>query len=421
MTGAIGKIHCPEYWVEDQCDVFAETCGTSIGGRSAEYAAYLRQRGKLELEDHGAMPDFGERGRQSMEGRPSPLSFDECQEGWIANKAVALMREAAAAGKPFLIHASLPRPHQCTSPCPEFWDLYEGKDLSLPPNADWDLDKKAPNLRRAAARWRKGEWALIEPRTFVAARMRKLRGYLGAISQVDAAVGVMLDHLRATGLDRDTVVVYTADHGDFACEHDVMEKAPGISSDAITRVPMLWWGLEAFKAGHSADEIVELVDLPNTFCSLAGLDLLETADGKDISHLLKGQGGEVHQIGVTEFAWSKSVRQGPYRYIHYPPEMFAQEYPEGFGELYNVEEDPWEKSNLYFEPEYQAVVQALQQVLLNWLITTTRPTTVNGANAGGRPNFADNPQRIGRYRALVNRDNKFHPDSLRDMAGGNYL
>jgi arylsulfatase A-like enzyme len=38
----------------------------------------------------------------------------------------------------------------------------------------------------------------------------------------------------------DTLIVYTSDHGDFACEHGILEKAPGISSDAIGRVPMIW-------------------------------------------------------------------------------------------------------------------------------------------------------------------------------------
>jgi len=85
---------------------------------------------------------------------------------------------------------------------------------------------------------------------------------------------------------------------------------------------------------------VELVDIPNTLCSLAGLEPLETSDGKDLTRLLRGEKDEVHKIGVTEFAWSKSVRKGKYRYVYYPTEMFRDEYPEGFGELYDLEKDP---------------------------------------------------------------------------------
>ena len=241
LTAALGKIHCPAYWVEDSCDVFHETCQTSIGGRSPAYTRFLRERGKAHLEDHGALPEFGERGRQSMEGRPSPLLFEESQEGWIANEAVKIMESATAEGKPFLIHTSLPRPHQCTSPCQEFWGLYDEAHLTLPPNADYEMVHKAPKLRQSAARWRSGDWTQYEPHTFEAGRLRKLHGYLGAVSQVDAAVGVMLDHIKNAGLAENTIVIYTADHGDYATEHGIMEKAPGICADAITRVPQIWW------------------------------------------------------------------------------------------------------------------------------------------------------------------------------------
>ena len=106
-TCAVGKIHCPEYWVEDTCDQFHETCNCSIEGQSAAYSQFLRERGKLELEDHVRMPEFGDRGRQSMEGRPSPLTFEESQEGWIADQTIRFMGSALERGKPFLGHAEV--------------------------------------------------------------------------------------------------------------------------------------------------------------------------------------------------------------------------------------------------------------------------------------------------------------------------
>jgi arylsulfatase A-like enzyme len=163
----------------------------------------------------------------------------------------------------------------------------------------------------------------------------------------------------------------------------------------------------------------------STLCVLAGLDPLQTADGKDISHLLRGESGEVHKIGVTEFAWSKSVRKGRYRLVYYPPEMFADVYPDGFGELYDLEADPWEMQNLYFDPAYAPVVREMQADLLAWLITTTRPATALGLDVapdeeavtrfGGVFYDADSEQVITRYRCSVNADGKFHPDRLRAL------
>ena len=194
-----------------------------------------------------------------------------------------------------------------------------------------------------------------------------------------------------------------------------MEKAPGICSDAITRIPWIWRWPSHFPAGRVAEEIVETVDLANTLCALAGIDPMETADGKDLSRILEGQRGQVHSIGVTEFAWSKSVRKGSFRLVYYPTEMFADQYPDGFGELYDLATDPWEMRNLYFEPEHQDKVRELERELVDWLVTTTRPATVHPVGPF--------PTRQGttRYGHTVNHDGKIHPDHVRAMKGRNYL
>ena len=414
-TGAVGKIHCPEYWVEDDCDWFHETCGCSIGGRSKEYAAYLAERGLAELEDHGALQEFGRRGQQTVEGRPSKVSYEDSQEGWAARQAIGFMEDCASKERPFLVHVSLPKPHQCYAPAQPFWDLYDQSTLTLPPNAEYDMEGKAPHLRRAAKGWRERDWQLFEPKTFEAGRLRKLHGYLGNVSHVDHAVGELLDGLEKGGLAEDTIVIYSSDHGDYACEHGIMEKAPGICSDAITRIPFIWRWPGRFATGHAAEEVVETVDLANTLCALSGVDPLQTADGTDISPLLRGESGEAHRVGVTEFAWSKSLRKGKYRLVYYPPEMFADDYPEGFGELYDLEADPWEMQNLYFDAEHQSVVRELERDLIDWLVTTTRPTTVHPMAA------SESDQAVARYGHTVNADGKVNPERIGELAGGNYV
>ena len=426
FTGAMGKIHCPEYWVEDDCDIFHESNSWqagSIGGRSKAYTRFLRERGLEALEDHILLPEFGERGRQSVEGRPSPLAFEESQEGWLANTAIETMRAAQRRAQPFLLHVSFPRPHQCTTPCQAFWDLYDPSDLGLPPNADYDLAaaRKAPHMIASARRWRESDWQLFEPKTFEAGRLRKLHGYLGAVSQVDAALGLLLDYLREHGLAENTIVVYTSDHGDYAAEHGIMEKAPGICSDAITRVPLIFWAPGRIEAGFATDEIVELVDIPNTLCRLAGVDQMETSDGQELSGLLAGDPSSAERIGLTEFAWSKSVRKGKYRLVHYPRAMFPDEYPAGFGELYDLEADPWEMRNLYFDLDFRSVVDELRSELLEWLVTTTRPRAVSGVNSARFDTPALNRQRVQRYQTVLNHDGKINPKLLRGAKNKNYL
>jgi hypothetical protein len=95
--------------------------------------------------------------------------------------------------------------------------------------------------------------------------------------------------------------------------------------------------------------------------------------------------------------------------------MFPEDSPDGFGELYDLETDPWEMENLYFRPEYQTVLEELKGDLTDWLVTTTRPTTVLGLRA------EDGWQKRTRYHNSANADGKVHPDRVKAIRGGNYL
>jgi len=416
-TSAIGKIHCPDYWVEDDCDEFHETStGCSVGGRSAQYTAYLREHRAEHLEDHETLPEFGPAGGQSVDGRPSLTSFEVSTEGWSVQQAASFMARCKQDNVPFFAHVSFSRPHQCFTPAQQFWDLYDFDKLVLPPNAEYDMTGQSPLAIQMANHYRERPWPVFEPKTFEAARLRRLRGYLGNVSHVDHAVGLLLDALRQNGLEENTIVVYSADHGDYTCEHGLMEKAPGICHDAVTRVPMLWRWPAVFKPGHVANEIVQTIDIAPTLCALADLPAMPTADGKDLSSLLRGGSGEVNAIGVTEFAWSRSVRRGRYRYVYYPRRMFAQEYPNGFGQLYDLEADPWEMRNLYFDSAHGDVVRELREELFDWLVTTTRPVTVLGIDQRRNRRAPGGPLVRVRNKAWSYLDGKISPQALEQAA-----
>jgi choline-sulfatase len=421
VTSAIGKIHCPAWWVEDQTDVFHETCNCSIDGRSKKYAAFLTERGKLEKEDHLLLSEFGPEGRQRMDSRCSDLTYEESQEGWAVSESIAFMKAAAEADQPFLAHVSLPRPHQCTTPSEPFWSMYKDLDPTLPPNVEHEGPHRPPHLIHMYEAWKNPRHRMFEPKTYEAFRRRKIQGYLGAVSQVDHAVGQLLDFLRESGLAEDTVVMYAADHGEYVAEHGIMEKAPGICHDAVTRVPMLWWAPGRIAEGHEVSSVVETVDVANTACKLAGLEPMETADGADLCEELAGGSGDADRCGLTENPWLKSLRKGRYRLVSYPRDFFPEEYPDGFGELYDLAEDPWEMRNLYFEAEYAPVVNELRQDLLDKLVQTARPTTVQGVGRDESALKANKPERVPdleplpswqsveRYQHRVNGDGKIHP------------
>jgi arylsulfatase len=401
-TAAIGKIHCPEYWVEDSADLFREIFGgCSIGG-AAEYEKYLADKGLSDLYKRGPGAKHQQTG-QLLDGFPSPMKYEDSQEGYAIQQSAEFISNMVKEKQPFFLHLSFPKPHQVYEPSREFWDMYSEKSLVLPDNADYDLSRKAPHLQVSAAQYHNGEWTRFEPRTYENGRLRKLRGYLGCVSQVDYAVGQLIQLLKDKEIYDETIIVYSSDHGDYACEHGLMEKAPGICSDAITRIPLIFklHGSSKKKVQNIIrGEVVEAVDVTPTLCELAGISPLLTVDGGSLVSFFNstgalsdsekaswGKSATVPKItsetklykptaglGVTEFPWSLSIRQDNFRLVIYTINRFP-EYPEGFGELYNLESDPWEMNNLYFDQEHKQRVSAMTDRLLRWRLETTRIIT----------------------------------------------
>lgn len=205
---------------------------------------------------------------------------------------------------------------------------------------------------------------------------RAWRGTLACVSQVDDVFGQILDHLEENGLADNTIVVYGADHGCYHGIHGLVEKAPGICSNEVCRVPMIWRG-PGISPGEVNEQFIENVDITPTLVSLCGLPPMESVDGLDATAMLKDNSGKVqiHEIAVTENAWSKALRWGKWRFVHYQREMFNKD----IGELYDIETDPEERCNLYYDPEHQETAAECRRLLLEWLIRTTRVVTSHPA------------------------------------------
>jgi len=376
-TAAFGKIHTPDQpqnWLQTHCDVLGD-CYRYYANPpwlSEEYTGYLEARGLLEKEDSVELPEFP--GVQQLEGRPSNIPYEDSVEGWTVMKAIKFMD--ACGSQPFCVQVSLPRPHENFTPDNRFWNMYPD-DLALPPTLNDNPSHRPPHFQQAHQSLRDMKW-LIEPKTFEAGCRRIWHGYLGCVTQVDYALGQVLDYLDKTGKADNTIVIYGADHGGYQTTFGLPEKAPGICSEAVCRVPFLWRVPQITKAGHASTQLVESIDIPSTITSLCGLPPMETTDGKDLTDLLTGGDKPVREVAVTEFAWSKALRWGTWRFVQYPVEMFGSD----VGELYNLEKDPWERKNLYHDPTHQDIVHQCRRLVLEWLTRTTRLVTVWPPPAG---------------------------------------
>ena len=384
-TAGYGKMHLPDSprnWVADDVDVFADTYESAEGvtGESP-FLSHLERLGLRRYEDSWHNEHEYGPGTISHDAMPSLLPYEHTQERWCADQAMELMR--ADDDRPFFIQVAFQKPHHPLLPNRRFWDLYP-QQIDLPPTVHHDPAGRPPHFRDAWQRFHERAWDYGGPgESSEDGARRAWRGTLACVTQVDDVFGRLLRFLDEAGLAGNTIVIYSSDHGCYHGIHGIEEKAPGICSDSVCRVPMIW-RVPGLAAGVTSDALVEAVDMASTLPGLCGIAPMGCVDGCDIASLLAGGSDAVRDCAVTENPWSKSVRWDRWRLVHYPRAMF---HDGEYGELYDMHNDPNERVNLYRDPAYAEVAHEGLRLLADWLITTarvvtTQPTVRIGGSAG---------------------------------------
>jgi len=377
-TAGFGKLHLPHEgagnWLWRDLDRFSDSYENAQGQLGvSDFLTELEARGLREKEDswHNDARD-----PLQHDATVSDLPYEFTQEMWCAREAMRFIDEgrggdASESASPFCIQLAFQRPHHPLLPQQKFWDLYP-EDLDLPETFEQDPSHRPPHFQRMFQVLRDKPWPFNqEGQDYRDGARRAWRGTLACVSQMDDVFGHILQGLADRGLLENTLVVYHADHGCYHTIHGLPEKAPGICSDAVCRVPMLWAG-PGVTQNHVSDALVENVDIADTMASLCGLPAMDWTDGTDLTPLLQGQDTPVKELAVTENPWSKAMRMGRWRFVHYQRAMFEGQ---DVGELYDLEADPHETRNLYHDPAHRETVEACRRRLFEWLIETTRVVT----------------------------------------------
>ncbi len=175
---------------------------------------------------------------------------------------------------------------------------------------------------------------------------------------VDRQIGTILDALRETGLDRNTIVVFTSDHGDMDGSHRLVHKSRFYEESA--RVPFIVAG-PGVEVGVDMQHLISSsVDLIPTFCDFAGIDIPDGVQGHSIKPLTLGQSpADWRDYIISENALGRMVRSARYKYCLYkggePREM-----------LIDMEKDPGEMKNLATLYEFGDVMEAHRSMLYEW-------------------------------------------------------
>ncbi|MCB0634318.1 MAG: sulfatase-like hydrolase/transferase, partial [Lewinella sp.] len=177
-------------------------------------------------------------------------------------------------------------------------------------------------------------------------------GYYASVTYMDVQVGKVLDALEEAGLEDRTIIVFTSDHGYHLGEHDFWAKVSLL--DESSGVPLII--SVPGKKPAVCNSLVELLDLYPTLASLSGLEIPEHVQGKDISKLLDDPTEQVREaaFSVAPMREGFLLREQHYAYIQY-----GEEAEKGI-ELYDMEKDPKQYTNLALVPGNEALVEAFK-------------------------------------------------------------
>lgn len=296
----------------------------------------------------------------------TPIPEELYPTAYIRDQAVDWINGRAAQDAPFFLFISFPDPHHPFNPPGKYWDMYapDQFDVPLPYTAH---QNPTPPMQWVHARWQNDQPA----QTAQTAQMHdtlKIQQAMaltaGMITLVDDAIGHIMDSLNAAGLAEETVVCFTADHGDYLGDFNLLLKG-ALPFRSITQVPFIWMDPTS-KGADRVDSLTSTLDISSTVLDDVGVAGYHGMMGQSLLPAMQGAGNPRDRLlveyndggprlGFESPARVRSLLSGSYRYTLYGGQTW--------GELYDHSTDWDETTNLWDDPAHQGAKSALAEQL----------------------------------------------------------
>jgi arylsulfatase A-like enzyme len=290
--------------------------------------------------------------------------------------------------KPFFLMCHHKAPHRPWEPAPKYKDLFAGKTMPEPDNLFDHYEGKPKSV--AAVTMKVGEDMNIKtdlktekPAGLEGDALRKwgyqlyIKDYLRCVQSVDDNVGRVLDYLDANGLAGNTIVIYTSDQGFFLGDHGWFDKR--LMYEESLRMPFLMRYPGAIKPASVNRDMVLNIDFAPMFLDYAGAKAPAEMQGRSFRANLEGHTPKDWRKAMYYRYWMHNtsdhhvpahygIRTDRWKLIYYygkPLGMTGANPPdtEPDWELLDLNADPREMKNLYYDPKYAPVVRQLKTEL----------------------------------------------------------
>ena len=275
---------------------------------------------------------------------------------------------ARAGDEPFFLMVSFPDPHHPFNPPGKYWDMYKPEQFPAPEafqRNDWTPPALVANIIKERET---GQANLTGMNTIgVTARESQEARALtcGMIACVDDAIGRVLGALDRSGKRDDTVVIFTSDHGDHLGDHRLMLKGAE-QYQSIVRVPFIWADPQAGQKAKRTDALASTMDIGATVLERAKI---EPASGMQAKSFLGAFDGKASRDSV----FIQYDHQHPSPGTDVPPRVhslidgryrLSVFQGTGWGELYDLQNDPGEFDNLWDNPAHASTRARMTEKLL---------------------------------------------------------
>lgn len=308
----------------------------------------------------------------------------------LTEHAIEFIGEQAASDKPFFVYLSHKGVHGNFYPAKRHKGYYQGQKPVIPesykspyygnkqlPSIDSETGKAAhgkeyydESMLPDWVRDQRESWHGVDYAYHGHDWLQDVISYCETLMSVDESISAVLNYLKESGLDKNTMVIYMGDNGFAWGEHGLIDKRQFYEESV--RVPMLAWCPGLFQGGKILEQMVQNVDIAPTVMACAGLDKAENMVGSSFIPLLEGKEIQWRDRIFYEYYWEHEYPQTPtmhgvrtdrYKYIRYYGIWDTNEF-------YDLEKDPYETQNLIGAPELQDTIKKLNHELYNWLEAT---------------------------------------------------
>lgn len=273
---------------------------------------------------------------------------EEQTDGIVATEAVNQLKKYSETGEPFFLGVGFYKPHTPFVAPKRYFDMYPREQIQVPRVPEGYFET-IPQPARDIIAMRKEQLNLHDTLAVAA-----IQAYFATISFMDAQVGRILDALEQFGLEENTVVIFTSDHGYHMGEHGHYQKRTLF--ELSTRVPLIISYPGQKTRGVVTGSIVEMIDFYPTICELAGLPYPDFVSGKSFVPVLENPKKKIRSDALTHTVFrGYSLISSKYRY-----NRWGDGGP-GMIELYDKKNDPLEMNNLAGTQKYSGTIRRLDR------------------------------------------------------------